>query len=144
MELAESIESIESIEPTVVNVKTSELKKKGFDNFDKWSEDKTHLYVGRDMSKFVNGAKASKWQNPFKVTDFTREQVLEKYEDYVRESNLINQLSELDGKVLGCWCHPLGCHGHVLQKLHKEMCKNRLIKNEQDLLVVNNYNFPPL
>jgi hypothetical protein len=30
---------------------------------------------------------------------------------------LLSDLKELKGKVLGCWCHPKGCHGHVLAKL---------------------------
>lgn len=132
------------MEPTVINVKTSELKKNGYNDLNKWLEKPEHLYVGRDMTRFVKGAKASKWQNPFKVKDYTREQVLEKYEEYVRSSDLMSQLDELEGKVLGCWCHPLGCHGHVLKKLYSEMHKIKLKKNEENLLVINNENFPPL
>lgn len=132
------------MEPTVVNIKTSELKKNGYANLEKWLEDPSHLYIGRDMSRFVKGAKVSKWQNPFKVNDFTRDQVLEKYEEYIRKSDRMSQLSELEGKVLGCWCHPLGCHGHILKKLYNEMHKNKLIKNKHDSLIVNNDNFPPL
>ena len=31
---------------------------------------------------------------------------------------------ELDGKVLGCWCHPQPCHGHTLIQLINEF-KNK-------------------
>jgi hypothetical protein len=33
-------------------------------------------------------------------------------------------LFELKGKILGCWCHPLPCHGDVLVKLIKELCSD--------------------
>ena len=132
------------MEPTVINVKTAELKKKGYDNLSKWLEKPEHLYVGRDMTRFVNGAKASKWQNPFKVKDHSRKEILAKYEEYVRNSDLMFQLKELEGKILGCWCHPLGCHGHVLKKLYNEMNEHNLKKEKENLLVVNKENFPPL
>jgi hypothetical protein len=132
------------MEPTVINVKTSELKKNGYDNLSKWLEKPEHLYIGRDMSRFVNGANVSKWQNPFKVKEFTREEVLEKYEEYIINSDLMSQLDELEGKVLGCWCHPLGCHGHVLKKLYNKMHETKLKKKEENLLAINNENFPPL
>ena len=31
---------------------------------------------------------------------------------------------ELTGKILGCWCNPEPCHGHVLVKLYKEYINN--------------------
>ena len=37
-----------------------------------------------------------------------------------------DQLSELEGKELGCWCSPYFCHGDVLVKLVREM------KDEQE------------
>jgi hypothetical protein len=30
---------------------------------------------------------------------------------------LINQVSELKGKILGCWCKPKPCHGDILVEL---------------------------
>jgi CO dehydrogenase nickel-insertion accessory protein CooC1 len=132
------------MEPTVINVKATELKKKGYENLSKWLEKPEHLYIGRDMSQFINGAKASKWQNPFKVQNYTRDQVLDKYEEYIRQSDLMSQLGELEGKVLGCWCHPLGCHGHILKKVYNEMYEEKIKKKEENLLAINNENFPPL
>ena len=29
----------------------------------------------------------------------------------------LRRLRELRGKVLGCWCHPLPCHGDTLDEL---------------------------
>lgn len=67
------------------------------------------VYIGRP----------SKWGNPFVIgVDGTREEVIAKYEQYVRESpKLMAALPELEGKTLGCWCAPLPCHGDVLIKL---------------------------
>lgn len=47
---------------------------------------------------------------------------LVKYEEYVRRKpELINNIMELDGKILGCWCVPYEeCHGSVLIKLLHE------------------------
>ncbi len=66
------------------------------------------IYIGR----------GSKWGNPFKIgIDGTREEVIKKYEEYlIKNKELYDALDELDGKVLGCHCFPLGCHGDILIK----------------------------
>jgi hypothetical protein len=63
--------------------------------------------------------KGSIWGNPFRIgKDGTREEVIAKYRDYVlSRPDLVAQLPELKGKVLGCWCKPLQCHGEVLAEL---------------------------
>ena len=38
--------------------------------------------------------------------------------EIVSNSSAKADLHELGGRVLGCWCHPLGCHGHVLTQLY--------------------------
>jgi hypothetical protein len=63
------------------------------------------VYVGRP----------GKWGNPYVVgQDDTREQVIEMYRSYLTASGLINDISELAGKDLTCWCAPWPCHGDVL------------------------------
>lgn len=63
------------------------------------------IYIGRP----------SKWGNPFVIgSDGTREQVIEKYEQYLYLSGLINQVDELRGRDLVCYCAPLACHGDIL------------------------------
>lgn len=75
--------------------------------------------------------KGSKWGNPYKVgKDGTIEEVLRKYEDYVRgNKELMDALPELVGKRLGCFCKQSKkckggvippCHGDVLLKLLRE------------------------
>lgn len=66
------------------------------------------VYIGRP----------SKWGNPFVIgKDGSREQVIAKYREYVLQSPLRNDLEQLRGKVLGCWCYPKPCHGDVLVEL---------------------------
>jgi Domain of unknown function (DUF4326) len=73
------------------------------------------VYIGRP----------SKWGNPFEIgRDGTREEVIDKYEAWImRQPELLNALSELRGKVLGCWCSPKPCHGDVLERLAESRSK---------------------
>jgi hypothetical protein len=67
------------------------------------------IYIGRP----------SKWGNPFKIgSDGTREEVIEKYKKwFMQQPELVNSVSELKGKTLGCWCKPHSCHGDFLAEL---------------------------
>lgn len=64
----------------------------------------------------------AKWGNPFRIgVDGTRSQVIDKYRQYVLNTpELLADIEELRGKVLGCWCHPKPCHGDVLVELLQE------------------------
>ena len=71
---------------------------------------KYDVYIGRP----------SKWGNPFEIgKDGNRQEVIAKYEAWLFTDgkHLLPQLHELKGKTLGCWCHPLPCHGDVLSRL---------------------------
>jgi hypothetical protein len=61
----------------------------------------------------------SKWHNPFHIgPDGSREQVLAKYRQWIiRQPRLLRDIRSLRGKVLGCNCPPLPCHGEVLAEL---------------------------
>lgn len=85
------------------------------------------IYIGRPM--YMGGWKlpGSKWANPYRIgRDGSREEVIEKYRAYVI-STLKEDLHELRGKKLACWCKsgkpfgkPFGkeqCHGDVLIQL---------------------------
>jgi hypothetical protein len=68
---------------------------------------KYDVYIGRP----------SKWGNPYRRgTDGTKREVIEKYRAYARKFSKAD-LAELKGKRLGCFCHPLACHGDVLAEL---------------------------
>ncbi len=73
--------------------------------------------------------------NPFSHKDNTQaiyrvatvEEAISKYEEYARmNSEILNSLWSLKGKVLGCWCKGRNpdapCHGDVLVKLIGEFC----------------------
>ncbi len=67
------------------------------------------VYIGRP----------SKWGNPYTIgRDGTREEVLQKFKQWLREGEGRElDISELRGKVLGCYCHPKACHGDLLAYL---------------------------
>lgn len=72
-------------------------------------KEKYDVYIGRP----------SKWGNPFRIgVDGTREDVIRKYREWARDQDL--PLHELRGKVLGCFCSPLACHGDILAELANE------------------------
>lgn len=72
-------------------------------------KEKYDIYIGRP----------SKWANPFKIGLYTREEVLEKYEEWIQNQDwLLKDLHELKDKTLGCWCKPsLRCHGDILAEI---------------------------
>ena len=72
------------------------------------------VYIGRP----------TKWGNPFYLTAplrrnaAARAAVIEKYEAWLKtQPELLVALGELRGKVLGCYCAPLPCHGDVLLRI---------------------------
>jgi hypothetical protein len=76
------------------------------------------IYVGRP----------SKWGNPYRVgRDGTRAEVVAKYEAFLRANPELLEAArrELRGKVLGCWCVPLPCHGDVLARIADEPAEER-------------------
>lgn len=81
-------------------------------------KEKYDVYIGRP----------SKWGNPFSHKEETlaqfkvnsRDEAVEAYRKWITEGDgkhLLNDLHELDGKILGCWCKPKACHGDVLIEL---------------------------
>ncbi len=66
------------------------------------------IYIGR----------GSKWGNPFIIgRDGTRENVVEKYRNWIIHSDLALDVWELKGHDLVCYCSPKSCHGDVLIEL---------------------------
>ena len=113
----------------VVNSRKAELKKLGFTSLENFLRaDKNHMYVGRDMTHYVPGAVGSKWHNPFKSIHHNNdvELVLDKFKQYIRNGPLYNDLHELQGKTLACWCHPAPCHATALKELYEERYCNRI------------------
>ena len=76
--------------------------------------------VGREVGVYIG--RPSRWGNPYRIgTDGTREEVIEAYRqrlwaDVQAGRVTVEDLSELDGRMLVCWCAPRACHGDVLVK----------------------------
>ena len=86
-------------------LRQKELNKRGIKDFQEWNAKKNTLYIGRNMSFYVPGTTKSKWANPFSVKKYGRKKCLELYEEYIKKSDLIDDIHELKGKELGCWCY---------------------------------------
>lgn len=80
------------------------------------------VYIGR----------GSKWGNPFthikdketkaEFVVSTREESIEKFREYILDKIekgevSIDELLELAGKRLGCFCKPKSCHGDILVEI---------------------------
>ena len=84
------------------------------------SGEKYDIYIGR----------GSKWGNPFSHLKNssvpypvdTREDAIRAYENWLLEQPELVAAAkkELKGKVLGCWCKPLDCHGDILLRIANE------------------------
>ena len=71
----------------------------------KWGNPFTHIKDGKTLAKYI-------------VKD--RDEAVNAYRDWILNGegqHLLNDLHELEGKVLGCWCKPKSCHGDVLCEL---------------------------
>jgi hypothetical protein len=72
------------------------------------------IYIGR----------GSTWGNPYAINESvgdTRDVVIEKYRTHLfnqlKQGNIkVEQLRELNGKTLGCFCKPKPCHGDIIVK----------------------------
>lgn len=72
---------------------------------------------------FVRIDRKTEWGNPFEIPDDgDRDDVIDLFTKHYWpfKQKLLQQASRLSGKVLGCWCHPEPCHGHLIAE-----CVNR-------------------
>ena len=78
------------------------------------------VYIGRKSGGAPAGA-TGEWGNPFAMTggEGDRERVIEQYKQWLHSQPELCERArrELRGKVLGCWCAPKACHGHVLAEV---------------------------
>ncbi len=123
---------------SVINLKVKFLRQMtpSYDNIEEWIKNNDNVYIGRHMRIFVNKSvyilKKSIWSNPFKLKDYSLEECIEKYKEYILKrlddpnDQIITKesLSLLQNKNLGCWCKPNCCHGDVLLDLIDNIKKN--------------------
>jgi hypothetical protein len=87
--------------------------------------DKALVAWAQENNIYVPIDRGTVWGNPFIVgEDGDRETVIENYKIYLGLKpsllkyidNLYADLPGKTGKVLGCWCYPLSCHGDILKE----------------------------
>lgn len=125
---------------SVVNCKVKYIRPK-YNNLKAWMEDENNVYIGRAGIVFIKNEKtgnkerfpkiSSNFANPYKIgKDGTRNEIIKKYKIYIEnilENNysLQNELLNMRGKKLGCWCYPESCHGNVLLELIEKYYENK-------------------
>ena len=115
---------------TLVNVKVKHIRPTYNTLYD-WMENTNHEYIARSGVVFFNNErfpkKSSPWANPFTVKKFGRDKSLQLYETWLRDKihkEGTHEFLKLKNKVLGCWCSPDKCHGHIIIKILNEIQLN--------------------
>ena len=83
----------------------------------RWAEESGRfVYIG-DAVRHTRYHR-SPWFNPSKGRKTDHDRAVDQYRSYIlKRPDLLARLSELRGKVLGCWCYPKACHGNILIEL---------------------------
>jgi hypothetical protein len=69
---------------------------------------------------FVRIDRNTEWGNPFEMPgDGDRDTVCRLYGRFYlpNKPSLLKKAPSLQGKVVGCWCHPQQCHGHLIAEV---------------------------
>lgn len=97
------------------------------------------IYIGR----------GSKWGNPYVIgRDGTRDEVCDLYENHLvaqieRGEITWEELAQLYGKDLVCFCAPRRCHGHILEQyinaaVVKKLNESKPVSDRDTLLAIQN------
>ena len=78
--------------------------------------DEALISWAKENGHFQRIDRNSAWGNPYELgKDGNRDTVCESYMYYFKKKlSLHQQLMDIKGKVLGCWCYPERCHGNYL------------------------------
>lgn len=115
-------------------IKIDHLRKAGYENLREWMSLSSNLYVGRAGRIFITEEvkdedtgeirrektifhyPKSKWANPYKIEEGCNlAESVRLYHIYLKENDLLKDLSELKGKTLGCFCDQKHvCHAKEL------------------------------
>ena len=97
----------QDVTPNIINLHLIDSKK--------WLKEPGNIYIGRKNAHIS----FFKWGNPFKINaKISRIKAISLFENYLQTNKeLLDTISELKGKKLGCWCAPLPCHGEILHRL---------------------------
>lgn len=97
----------------IINIHSKDILSKHFD-----------VFIGR----------GSKWGNKNKIGQHgTRKQVVEMHREDVRKNKkLMSEIEELRGKILGCYCKPLYCHGDIYLELLGEKYTIKQMETDEE------------
>lgn len=89
-------------------------------NIKKTSETGWDIYIGRQNNHY--NLEESTLANPFTLKKYSRETSINLYTLYIfyrylTDEMIRNEVENLYGKRLACWCKPKDCHGDVLKEL---------------------------
>ena len=83
-------------------------------------KEKFDIYIGRNKAGVIpNPPDHGCYGNPFNLKYYTREESLRLYREYFNaridaDHVFRDAILLLRGKILGCFCKPLDCHGDVI------------------------------
>tara|TARA_R100001460_G_scaffold9044_2_gene22059 strand:- start:1051 stop:1836 length:786 start_codon:yes stop_codon:yes gene_type:complete len=82
-------------------------------------KDEALISWAKENGYFQRIDRNSQWGNPYELgKDGDRDTVCNSHIYYFKKKlSLHQQLMDIKGKVLGCWCYPERCHGDYLKKL---------------------------
>lgn len=111
----------------VVSVRKSEILKRNYNSIHDWLEE-GNVYIGKAVPKL--GIKCSKWLYGYLKSGSTD------YKKYIIDY-MYDQLDELIGKELGCYCrNGKDCHGYILL----ELLESREIENGMSSISIKECN----
>ena len=115
---------------TAMCIAVNNLRKEGYADLEQWMAHQDNLYVGRRGRIFITDPITkekrifhygdSKWGNPFKVGKggYSLSESIALFRDRLEKTGLDNEVGELRGKTLGCFCDQSEiCHAQVLADL---------------------------
>lgn len=75
------------------------------------------VYIGREGER--DDLTHSQFANPYTLSEYERGEAVQLYKwDFyykiLAEQGFLEDVFELEGKVLACWCHPEFCHGDII------------------------------
>lgn len=94
------------------------LARQGYSQLANQHTDSALIKAAQDEGIYCRIDRNSIWGNPFILDeDGDRETVIENYADYLTKRPSLRKMNAtLRGRILGCWCYPEPCHGHILTK----------------------------
>lgn len=95
------------------------LAKMGYGQLANQHTDSALIKVAQAEGIYCRIDRQSIWGNPFILDeDGDRETVIANYADYLTKKPSLRKLTHqsLRGRIMGCWCYPEPCHGHILMK----------------------------